>query len=71
MTDETKVTLDSLSDEEYKKAKDSAHEKFKNLFNGKLVINKSKDYLKDFKKDFKKALELGYTYTEIAKVMYD
>ena len=51
MADETKVTLDSLSDEEYKKAKDSAHEKFKNLFNGKLVINKSKDYLKDFKKD--------------------
>lgn len=36
MTDETKVTLDSLSDEEYKKAKDSAHEKFKNLFNGKI-----------------------------------
>lgn len=36
-----------------------------------MVINKSKDYLKDFKKDFKKALELGYTYTEIAKVMYD
>lgn len=73
MVDEKKerVDLNSLSDEEYKNAKDTTHEKFKNLFNGKLVINKSKDYLKDFKKDFKKALELGYTYTEIAKVMYD
>lgn len=71
MSEEKKVTLNSLSEEEYKKAKEAGHEKFKDLFTGKLVINRSKDYLEGFKKDFKKALDLGYSFADLAKVMYD
>ena len=73
MVDEKKerVDLNSLSDDTYKAVKDQGHEKFKKLFNGELVVNKTKDYLMDFKKEFKKALSLGYTYTEIANVIRD
>ena len=73
MVDEKKerVDLNSLSDDTYKAVKDQGHEKFKKLFNGELVVNKTKDYLMDFKKEFKKALSLGYTYTDIANVIRD
>ena len=73
MVDEKKerVDLNSLSDDTYKAVKDQGHEKFKKLFNGELVVNKTKDYLMNFKKEFKKALSLGYTYTDIANVIRD
>ena len=73
MVDEKKekVNLNSLSDDDYKIVKEKGHDKFKKLFNGELVVNKTKDYLMDFKKEFKKALSLGYTYTEIANVIRD
>ena len=73
MVDEKKekVNLNSLSDDDYKIVKENGHDKFKKLFNGELVVNKTKDYLEDFKKDFKKALSLGYTYTDIATVIRD
>ena len=73
MVDEKKekVNLNSLSDDDYKIVKEKGHDKFKKLFNGELVVNKTKDYLMDFKKEFKKALCLRYTYTEIANVIRD
>lgn len=73
MADENneRVDLNSLSDDAYQKAKEQGHVKFKKLFNGELVVNKTKDYLMNFKKEFKKALSLGYTYTEIANVIRD
>ena len=73
MVDEKKekVNLNSLSDDDYKIVKEKGHDKFKKLFNGELVVNKTKDYLMDFKKEFKKALSLGYTYTDIANVIRD
>ena len=73
MVDEKKekVVLNSLSDDAYQKVKEQGHDNFKKLFNGELVVNKTKDYLMDFKKEFKKALSLGYTYTEIANVIRD
>lgn len=73
MVDEKKerVDLNSLSDDAYKAVKDQGHEKFKKLFNGELVVNKTKDYLMNLKKEFKKALSLGYTYTDIANVIRD
>lgn len=73
MVDEKKerVDLNSLSDDAYKAVKDQGHEKFKKLFNGELVVNKTKDYLMNFKKEFKKALSIGYTYTDIANVIRD
>ena len=73
MVDEKKerVDLNSLSDDTYKAVKDQGHEKFKKLFNGEVVVNKTKDYLMNFKKEFKKALSLGYTYTDIANVIRD
>lgn len=66
-----RVDLNSLSDDAYQKAKEQGHDKFKKLFNGELVVNRTKDYLMNFKKEFKKALSLGYTYTEIANVIRD
>ena len=73
MVDEKKerVDLNSLSDDAYQKVKEQGHDKFKKLFNGELVVNRTKDYLMNFKKEFKKALSLGYTYTEIANVIRD
>ena len=73
MVDEKKekVNLNSLSDDDYKIVKEKGHDKFKKLFNGELVVNKTKDYLMNFKKEFKKALSLGYTYTDIANVIRD
>ena len=73
MVDEKKekVNLNSLSDDDYKIVKEKGHDKFKKLFNGELVVNKTKDYLMNFKKKYKKALSLGYTYTDIANVIRD
>ena len=73
MVDEKKerVDLNSLSDDAYQKVKEQGHDKFKKLFNGELVVNRTKDYLMNFKKEFKKALSLGYTYTDIANVIRD
>ena len=73
MADEKKerVDLNSLSDDAYQKVKEQGHDKFKKLFNGELVVNRTKDYLMNFKKEFKKALSLGYTYTDIANVIRD
>lgn len=73
MVDEKKerVDLNSLSDDAYQKVKEQGHDNFKKLFNGELVVNRTKDYLMNFKKEFKKALSLGYTYTEIANVIRD
>ena len=73
MTDEKekKVTLKSLSDDDYKKVKEQGHDKFNKLFSGEKIVNRTKDYLEEFKKDFKKALSLGYTYTDIATVIRD
>ena len=70
-TDKKKVTLKSLSDEDYQKVKEQGHENFNKLFSGKKIVNSTKDYLEEFKKDFKKALSLGYTYTDIANVIRD
>ena len=70
-TDKKKVTLKSLSDEDYQKVKEQGHENFNKLFSGKKIVNRTKDYLEEFKKDFKKALSLGYTYTDIANVIRD
>lgn len=72
MTDEKKkVTLKSLSDDDYIRVKKQGHENFNKLFNGEKIVNRTKDYLEDLKKDFKKALSLGYTYTDIATIIRD
>lgn len=72
MTDEKKkVTLKSLSDDDYIRVKKQGHENFNKLFNGEMIVNRTKDYLEDLKKDLKKALSLGYTYTDIATVIRD
>lgn len=71
MTEETKKSLNTLSDEEYNNVKESGRNKLLQLASGELVINRNKDYLLSLKKEIQKVVKAGYTFAEIAKVLED
>lgn len=71
MTEETKKSLNTLSDEEYNNVKETGKNKLLKLASGELVINRNKDYLLSLKKEIQKVVKAGYTFAEIAKVLED
>ena len=71
MTEETKKSLNTLSDEEYNNVKESGRNKLLQLASGELVINRNKDYLLSLKKEIQKVVKAGYSFAEIAKVLED
>lgn len=71
MTEETKKSLNTLSDEEYNNVKESGRNKLLQLASGEIVINRNKDYLLSLKKEIQKVVKAGYTFAEIAKVLED
>lgn len=71
MTEETKKSLNTLSDEEYNNVKESGKNKLLKLASGELVINRNKDYLLSLKKELHKVVKAGYSFAEIAKVLED
>ena len=58
MTEETKKSLNTLSDEEYNNVKETGRNKLLQLASGELVINRNKDYLLSLKKEILKVLDL-------------
>jgi len=71
MTDENKIGLNTLTDDEYKNAKEAGKNKLLQLASGEIVINRNKDYLLSLKKEIQKVVKAGYTFAEIAKVLED
>lgn len=71
MTDKNEIGLNTLTDDEYKDAKEAGKNKLLQLASGDLVINRNKDYLLSLKKEIQKVVKAGYTFAEIAKVLED
>ena len=71
MTDENKIGLNTLTEDEYKNAKEAGKNKLLQLASGDIVINRNKDYLLSLKKEIQKVVKAGYTFAEIAKVLED
>lgn len=71
MTEETKKSLNTLSDEEYNNVKETGKNKLLKLASGEIVINRNKDYLLSLKKEIQKVVKAGYSFAEIAKVLED
>lgn len=71
MSNENENKLNTLTDEEYNDVKVSGKNRLLQLVKGEIVINRNKDYLLSLKKEIQKAVKSGYTFTEIAKVLYD
>lgn len=71
MSNENENKLNTLTDEEYNDVKVSGKNRLLQLVKGEIVINRNKDYLLSLKKEIQKAVKSGYTFSEIAKVLYD
>lgn len=71
MTEKENSKLEQLNDEQYNNFINNTNDRFSRLFKGELVIDRKKDVLIKLKKSIQKAIDLKYSYTDIAKFISD
>ncbi len=71
MSNDTKVTLKELSDEQFDSTINKTLDKMTKAAKGKIVIKREKYFLEKIKKPLQKLVEMGYSYAEIANLIRD
>lgn len=71
MTEKENSKLEQINDEQYNNFITNTNDRFSRLFKGELVIDRKKDVLIKLKKSIQKAIDLKYSYTDIAKFISD
>ena len=71
MAEKENSKLEQLNDEQYNNFINNTNDRFARLFKGELVIDRKKDVLIKLKKSIQKAIDLKYSYTDIAKFISD